>query len=94
MRRYILSVAAALSLLTAGSLLPGRADAMTLTTPAAIRAAIDDTSLAQDVAYVCRRVWRCGYYGCGWRRRCWWTGRRYWYGRPYWRHRHWRRYWW
>ena len=98
MRRFILAIAATLSLLAAGSLAPDRAEALTVSTPAGIRAAIDETSLAQDVAYVCRRVWRCGYYGCGWRRVCWWTGRRYYRrycyncGRPYWRYRHWRYY--
>jgi len=94
MRRLTLAIAATLSLLAAGSLVPDRTEAMTLTTPAAIQAAIDDTALARNVAYVCRRVWRCGRYGCGWRRRCWWTPRRYWrrhwyYGRPYWRYRYW-----
>jgi hypothetical protein len=85
------SAAAALCLLAAGALLPGRAEAMTTTAPVGMQAAIGD-SLAQDVAYVCRRVWRCGYYGCGWRRACWWTGDR-WYGHRHWgwRHRHWRR---
>jgi hypothetical protein len=48
---------------------------MTVAMPAGIAKAID--SLAQDVAYVCRRVWRCGPWSCGWRRACWWTGPRY-----------------
>lgn len=48
---------------------------MTVAMPAGIAKAID--SLAQDVAYVCRRVWRCGPWGYGWRRACWWTGPRY-----------------
>jgi hypothetical protein len=80
--------------------MPDRADAMTMSTPAGIAAAVDSTSLAQDVAYYCRRVWRCGPYGCGWRRICGWTGPRYYgryyYGRPYrygYRHRYWRRHW-
>lgn len=93
MRRFILTVAAAVTLLAAGSLVPGRADAMTVSTPAGIAAAMDSTSLAQDVAYYCRRVWRCGPYGCGWRRFCGWSGPRY-YGRPgyYGRHRYYRGY--
>ena len=86
MRRTILATAATLALIAAGSLAPGRVEAMALSTPAGIQAAIDDTSLAQDVAYVCNRVWRCGPYGCGWRRACYWTGG-YGYG---WRGRHWR----
>jgi hypothetical protein len=89
MRRIILAAAATLAVLVAGSLAPGRANAMTVSTPAGIAAAVDATSLAQDVAYVCRRVWRCGPYGCGWRRSCFYTGgpgyygRRGYYGRGY-----------
>lgn len=94
MRRIVLATAATLALLAAGSLAPGRAEAMTISTPAGIAAAVDATGLAQDVAYVCRRVWRCGPYGCGWRRACWWTGGPRYYGPgPYWRHRYYRRHW-
>jgi hypothetical protein len=82
MRRYILAVAAAAAVLAAGVLTSGRAEAMTLSAPAGMQGAINDTNLAQDVAYGCRRSWRCGPYGCGWRRVCRWTGGRY-YGRPY-----------
>ena len=87
MRRIILALAATLAVLAAASFAPSRAEAMTISTPAAIQAAIDDTSLAQDVAYICERVWRCGPFGCGWRRHCWWTG-------PGWRHRYWRHGYW
>ncbi len=82
MRRIILATAAALALLAAGSLAPGRAEAMTISTPAGIAAAVDANSLTQNVAYVCRRVWRCGPYGCGWRRVCYRTGPGYYYGGP------------
>jgi hypothetical protein len=96
MRRTMLSAAAALALLTAGALLPDRAEAMTINAPVGLQAAIGDR-LAQDAAYICRRAWRCGYYGCGWRRACYWgPGPYYGYGygpRPYWGHRHWRRHW-
>lgn len=81
MRRTILTIAATLTVLVAASMTP--ASAMALSTPAGIRAAIDDTKLAEDVAYVCRRVWRCGPYGCGWRRACTWIG-----GHPHWRGHH------
>lgn len=92
MRRFILSVAAAVAVLAAGAFATDRAEAMALSTPAGIQAAIDDTSLAQDVAYVCRRAWRCGPYGCGWRRACYYTGPRYYGGRGYYRgHRYYRR---
>lgn len=73
MRRTFLALSASLAVLAAGSLLPTSADAMTLAAPAGVQAAINENSLAQDVAYVCRRVWRCGYYGCGWRRACYYT---------------------
>lgn len=88
MRRIILATAAALALLAAGSLAPTRAEAMTVSTPAGIAAAVDTTSLAQDVAYVCNRVWRCGPYGCGWRRVCYHTGPRYYRGYGYGYRRH------
>jgi hypothetical protein len=46
------------------------APAQALTLPAAplkqAAAALDPT-----VTVHCRTVWRCGYYGCGWRRVCW-----------------------
>lgn len=102
MRRLILATVATLSLFAAGPLVPDRAEAMTIAPPAGIQAALADRNLAQEVAYVCRRVWRCGPYGCGWRQRCrWvrpgyyaygWYGRPYWHGR-YWRHRYWHRHW-
>jgi hypothetical protein len=90
MRRIALATAATLAILAGGLFVPNRAEAMTITTPAGILAALDGTNLAQDVAYICRRVWRCGPYGCGWRRGCWWAGAApYSYGGPYRR-----RYWW
>jgi hypothetical protein len=90
MRRIVLALAATLAILVAGSLAPNRAEAMTVSTPAGIAAAVDAAGLAQDVAYVCRRVWRCGPYGCGWRRACWWSGPRYYGPRRYYRHRYYR----
>jgi len=88
MRRAALVFTATLAVLAAGSLSPSRANAMTLSTPSAVQAAVDDTSLAQDVAYICRRVWRCGYWGCGWRRACYWTGPRWGYGWRRWHRWH------
>ena len=76
MRRIVLAIAATLAILVAGSLAPNRAEAMTVTPPAGLQAALDGSNLVQDVA--CRRVWRCGPYGCGWRRVCW--GAPYYYG--------------
>lgn len=86
MRKTLLALAASIAIMTAGTLVSGSAQAMTISTPAGVAAAIDDTNLAQDVAYVCRRVWACGPYGCGWRRSCYWT-------RPYRPYRPWRRHW-
>jgi hypothetical protein len=98
MRKWILLAGLAVGLFTAGALNAPRAEAMTFGTPAGVALAAEGTNLAEEVAYVCRRVWRCGPYGCGWRRNCWWSGPRY-YGpryfgpRPYphWRYRHGRR---
>jgi hypothetical protein len=74
MRRITLATAATLAVLAASALITGRAEAMSISAPAGLQVALDETKLAQDVAYVCRRAWRCGPYGCGWRRACWWTG--------------------
>ena len=76
MRRTILSAFATLAILGAAALVPQSAEAMTVPAAAGIAAAVQENTLAQDVAYVCRRVWRCGPYGCGWRRSCY-------YSRPY-----------
>ena len=96
MRKILLTGALLMGLATAGAIAPTSAQATPLS-GAAISSAIDNTSLAQEVAYYCRRVWRCGPWGCGWRRFCGWTpGYSYYgYGGPYayyggwgWRHRH------
>jgi len=85
--------AGAVSVLTAFA--SPSAQAMTLPAPTGLSAAIEQSSPVQDVA--CRPVWRCGPWGCGWRRACWWgPGAPYAYSygyRPYWgwgwRHRRW-----
>lgn len=74
MRRTALAIAATLAVLTAACFAPSQANAMAVSTPAGIQAAIDTTSLTQDVAYVCRPVRRCGPNGCWVRRSCYWTG--------------------
>lgn len=103
MRKLFILGAAAATVLGA-TLASPRAEAMTMSVPAGLNAAIQQGGVsAQDVAYICRPVRHCGYYGCGWRRACWWSpGPAYWgygfgYYRPYryawgghWRHRHWR----
>jgi len=90
MRKWILLAALTAGMFSMVSLGANRAEAMTIGTPAGLNVAAGETALAQDVAYICRRVWRCGYWGCGWRRACWWTGPRYYYGGWGYR-RHWRR---
>jgi len=97
MRRTVLGTAATLAILAVVSLVPNRAEAITVTTPANIQAVVNDANPVHDVALACNRVWRCGPYGCGWRRVCWRTGPSpyyyggpYYYGRPYYG----RRYWW
>jgi hypothetical protein len=88
MRRTILLTAATLALLAAGTLTPNSAQAITISTPAGIAAAAEGNSLAQDVAYTCRRVWRCTYRGCGWRRTCYRTSPRYYHTPRYYNPRH------
>lgn len=87
MHRILLAIAGGLALLSAISLAPNRAEAAALPAPAGIQAAIQENSLIQEAAYVCRRVWRCGYYGCGWRRVCEYVAPRYYtpYYAPYYR---------
>ena len=61
-----------------GVLLSPHAQAMT--TPVSHAAMIDKASPIEDVAYLCQKVWRCGYRGCAWHRECWLPAPRY---RPY-----------
>jgi hypothetical protein len=82
----MLSLAAAAAIASAATLLPGRAEAMSVGTAAAIDMALADMSALEDAAYVCRHR----YYSS--RRVCWWTGRRYYYYRPYRSYRRWRYY--
>ena len=104
----IMRILAFMALLAVGGLFTvSRAAALPLPGASAIEVA-EKADLRQEAAYVCRRAWRCGPYGCGWRRSCYWTPgplayaypyayRPYWgWGwRPrYWARPHWRgRYW-
>ena len=54
MRKILVAAAASVAILLAIGLVADRANAMTLTTPSGVRAAIDSTNLAQDVRWVCR----------------------------------------
>ena len=80
MRKVLLSLTAASAIVAAVSVVP--ASAMTVGTASGIQAAIAETSVSDDVAYVCRHR------GYSSRRACWWTpSYRY-------RYRGWRRYRW
>ncbi len=103
MRTFIRNSFAAVAIAAAGILAAPAAQAAPVGPSAGLAAAAQETGgLTQDVAYVCRRVWRYG----GWQRRCWWRpgpsyygggygfyGPRRYYGGPryYGGHRHWRR---
>lgn len=67
MRRIVIATSATLAILALRSFVPN-AEAMTFASPASIHASTD-ANLAQDVA--CRRLYRCGPYGCNWRAVCW-----------------------
>jgi hypothetical protein len=82
MRKFALTIAAASVIVAAGSLLAPRAQAMTAPAPAGLGAAIDESRLTEDVAYVCRRWWN----GYRWVRSCRYRPSYYGY-RPY-RHRY------
>jgi hypothetical protein len=80
MKKILFTTIVAAALLAAGSAFAPRAEA--IPAPIGLNAAVAGNGLVQQAAYVCRRVWRCGYYGCGWRRHCWWQpgGGYGWYG--------------
>jgi hypothetical protein len=76
MRRFLLSLAAVAGLVSATSLLPVAANAMTPGTASGIRSAVEETNVVEDVRYVCRHRSYSS------RRVCWWEpGRRHF--RPY-----------
>jgi hypothetical protein len=102
MRKLMLAFAVGACLSPAASLFSGQALAMTMGTPAGVRGVIEETNLIDKVTYGCRAVWRCGPYGCGWRRVCYrpyafyhrpyaFYHRPYGFYRPYWGYR---RHWW
>jgi len=66
--RSFLKICAAVFVLTCGVALTERANAMPL---APLSTAAGQAGAIEQVQYGCRRVWRCGPYGCGWRRICW-----------------------
>jgi hypothetical protein len=86
-RKTFLMAALIAGFAAAGSLMPSQANAMTISTPAAVQQAVSENGGAiEQVRYVCRRVRHCGYRGCYWRRACYHRPSYRWYG-----HRHHRR---
>jgi hypothetical protein len=81
MRPLLKICAAAAFVLTSGLTLSQRAEAM----PIAAAPLASEAGLVTQVQYGCPPVWRCGPWGCGWRRACWGgPGPYYGYGyRPY-----------
>jgi len=93
-RKILLASSLVAGLFTGCALMAGGAEAMTITSPAAVAKAVGGGNVS-EVAYVCRRVWT----RWGWRRSCWWRPGGYYYGwrRPYgyygWHRPYYRRYW-
>ena len=67
--RFGLLAALGFALATAVSAWSTPAGAMALPTPGGLKDAAATINLTETVH--CRAVWRCGPYGCGWRRVCW-----------------------
>ena len=57
MRKLILTAAAAITVLAAGSLTTQRAEAFTLPAPSGLAAVANELNLTEDVRLVCSRVW-------------------------------------
>jgi hypothetical protein len=106
MRKFSLAGLVTTAFVAAAAFMPGQAQAVPLAAAPASLAAINTGGVAEQVRYVCRRVWRCGRSGCGWRRSCFWRpgrggpyfgyyfGSRRYYHRPYrYRHHHRHRHW-
>lgn len=93
MHRIVLAIAAAALLAAAAPGSESAGAAGLATKPPPVTA---DTDLTQNLAYTCRRAWRCGPYDCGWRQVCGWAGwRPYWRShRYYWRRHQWRQHYW
>jgi hypothetical protein len=75
MRKTLTMSIAVAGLLAAGALF-STAQAAPGAPSSGVADAVRQNSLTQDVAYVCRRVWRNGF----WQRRCFYTGGPVYYG--------------
>lgn len=87
--RKTLVAAAVAAIVSVGTLFTTGANAITLTAPAGIRPAIEDSSVVEATRYVCWNVRRNGYWvrKCGWRANYGYAAPRAYYGgyRPYYR---------
>lgn len=72
MMKSTAGLAVAAALIASVAFVPGRAEATTSMSAAAVRAAASGLSVTAEARTVCRRIWRCGVYRCGWRRVCAW----------------------
>lgn len=68
MSKTLLSLAAAVSIVSSAALLPSRADAITVGAASTLQAAIAAIDMTEDVRYVCRHRWNTS------GRRCYWRG--------------------
>jgi hypothetical protein len=82
MRRFALAIAAVVVILAASATMATRAVAMSVTTPAGLAPAINESAPLEQVYW--RRHWRRHYWrGWGWPRHFWWSWRRFWSGLPF-----------
>jgi hypothetical protein len=88
MRKFVLTMAAAVAIVAGGGAFAPPAQALPASGALALPLTQAD-GLLQEAAYTCGPIWRCGRYGCGWERVCYWrVGPRY-FG-PHYRYRRWR----
>jgi hypothetical protein len=89
-RKFFLMAALIAGFAAASSLIPSTANAMAISTPAAVQQAVNENGGAiEQVRYVCRRVRHCNWRGCYWRRACYYRPSHRWHRRHYWRRHHW-----
>ena len=70
MRKTLVTLAAAAAFASAASLIPIGAQATPLSLAAGSTGVIAEIDAATPVNFDCRRVWRCGPFGCGFRSFC------------------------
>jgi len=69
MSRIVFAIATLLALAISVGPLTSKVEAMTFSTPANVLLALKESALSQNVA--CRKLYRCGPYGCDWKTVCW-----------------------